>query len=313
MNSFLLDIPLIEQKYNWDCGLICTLMLVQACGYKSTTAEDLMSACGTKSVWTIDLAHLIRRFGFSVDFFTLELGPNPAYSTEFYYASQIHEDEVRVARLFSLSSQNGILIHQRALSAEDLAEILTRRDGSAIILLVDKNKFRPQNAQTQNDSLLSTHHQAPMPECESILDPKLEMPIDNESDEAMDDKTGAFVDKRMSSSHIDSLPFSSPPRSPPVPPQKPLFPSFSPAEVMFGGWGGRGGGEGKEGGREVGYIGHYVLLIGYDGLRRDFLLRDPAVGNLNLRIGFKDLDFARKCFGTDEDILVVRHPALLHE
>ena len=54
-----------------------------------------------------------------------------------------------------------------------------------------------------------------------------------------------------------------------------------------------------------GYTGHYVVVCGYDGARREFLLRDPASSSEKIWIGEEVLDEARMAFGTDEDLLLI--------
>ena len=51
------------------------------------------------SIWTVDLAHLLRVFGLRILFTTLTLGTNPGFSTESFYG-QMEQDELRVKRLF---------------------------------------------------------------------------------------------------------------------------------------------------------------------------------------------------------------------
>lgn len=51
------------------------------------------------SVWTVDLAHLLRSFGLAVQYSTLTLGTNPGYVEEAFYG-QMHEDFIRVETLF---------------------------------------------------------------------------------------------------------------------------------------------------------------------------------------------------------------------
>ena len=53
-----------------------------------------------RSIWTIDLAHLLRRFGMSVVFTTITVGTNPEYADELFYAENMHADEHRVQQLF---------------------------------------------------------------------------------------------------------------------------------------------------------------------------------------------------------------------
>jgi len=87
------------------------------------------------SIWTIDLAHLLRRFGMSVVFTTITVGTNPEYADELFYAENMHADEHRVQQLFlvrvmSILSQflpasarsflNGACLHNCANSAMQL-------------------------------------------------------------------------------------------------------------------------------------------------------------------------------------------------
>ncbi len=61
--------------------------------------------CCPRSIWTIDLAHLLRRFGMEVVFCTITLGANPAFSSEAFYAENMPEDEARVQQLFNVSKR----------------------------------------------------------------------------------------------------------------------------------------------------------------------------------------------------------------
>ncbi|KAK4579340.1 hypothetical protein RGQ29_029127 [Quercus rubra] len=53
------------------------------------------------------------------------------------------------------------------------------------------------------------------------------------------------------------------------------------------------------------YTGHYVVICGYDTDADEFEIRDPASSRKNARISSKCLEEARKCFGTDEDLLLI--------
>ncbi|CAD6271971.1 unnamed protein product [Miscanthus lutarioriparius] len=56
---------------------------------------------------------------------------------------------------------------------------------------------------------------------------------------------------------------------------------------------------------ESDYMGHYVVICGYDADDCEFEIRDPASSRKRERVTMKSLDEARKSFGTDEDILLV--------
>ncbi|XP_062154005.1 guanylyl cyclase 1 isoform X1 [Alnus glutinosa] len=54
-----------------------------------------------------------------------------------------------------------------------------------------------------------------------------------------------------------------------------------------------------------GYTGHYVVICGYDTDADEFEIRDPASSSKHKRVSSKCLEEARKCFGTDEDLLLI--------
>lgn len=53
------------------------------------------------------------------------------------------------------------------------------------------------------------------------------------------------------------------------------------------------------------YMGHFVVICGYDADAKEFEIRDPASIRKHERVSLERLDEARKSFGTDEDILLV--------
>ncbi|KAL6841340.1 hypothetical protein ACP4OV_028858 [Aristida adscensionis] len=56
---------------------------------------------------------------------------------------------------------------------------------------------------------------------------------------------------------------------------------------------------------ESDYMGHYIVICGYDADACEFEIRDPASSRKREMVAMKSLDEARKSFGTDEDILLV--------
>ena len=54
-----------------------------------------------------------------------------------------------------------------------------------------------------------------------------------------------------------------------------------------------------------GYLGHFVLLCGFDSRSNSFALRDPDGPARVRRVSARALDEARAAFGTDEDLLLV--------
>ncbi|KAJ8537893.1 hypothetical protein K7X08_014433 [Anisodus acutangulus] len=54
------------------------------------------------------------------------------------------------------------------------------------------------------------------------------------------------------------------------------------------------------------YTGHYIVISGYDADADEFEIRDPANSRKYGRVTSKCLEKARKSFGTDEDLLLIR-------
>jgi len=130
-------VPHVRQAFNWDCGIACVLMIVRSLGLKHVDLRYLRDVCGTTSIWTIDLAHLLRHFDLRVKFYTVTLGANPAYADEKFYKEHMHEDEVRVHRLFSLAGEVGVEVNHRSLRLDELAEVCASPQ-HLVLILVDK-------------------------------------------------------------------------------------------------------------------------------------------------------------------------------
>lgn len=54
-------------------------------------------------MWTVDLAHLLRKFCLDVTFTTLTLGANPQFCNESFYMEHLQEDAQRVEQLFQVT------------------------------------------------------------------------------------------------------------------------------------------------------------------------------------------------------------------
>lgn len=57
--------------------------------------------------------------------------------------------------------------------------------------------------------------------------------------------------------------------------------------------------------RDTGYLGHYVVVYGYDAARDAYLVRDPASARKTRLVRRAVMHEARTQFGTDEDVLAV--------
>ena len=54
-----------------------------------------------------------------------------------------------------------------------------------------------------------------------------------------------------------------------------------------------------------GYVGHYVLITGFDDARQGYVIKDPGGASETCVVDRDDLDAARRSHGTDEDLLVI--------
>jgi hypothetical protein len=104
--SHTVEVPHVRQSFNWcagcasraallfrqpvwltaqrgrDCGLACVLMTLGGLGARRCDLRVMRRLCPTTSIWTVDLAHLLRRFGVDVTFCTITLGANPDFASE---------------------------------------------------------------------------------------------------------------------------------------------------------------------------------------------------------------------------------------
>jgi hypothetical protein len=120
----------------------------------SNNQTDICLCCGAPvfcSIWTIDLAHLLARFGVEVSFCTITIGINRNYANERFYMEHLTIDEARVQTLFDAarSPSSSIKLQQRSVPLREIVEWLGAGQHLAI-LLVDKRKLDPWQVSRQN-------------------------------------------------------------------------------------------------------------------------------------------------------------------
>lgn len=134
------NVPHVQQLCNWDCGLACVLMVLNTLGIQGHDIKSLGQLCCTSSIWTVDLAHLLRLFGVDVVFLTVTIGANPSFAVETFYKENMEEDGERVNKLFEKAPLVGIQVQWRSFSSQELAMIILSGRYLAIALL-DKRKL----------------------------------------------------------------------------------------------------------------------------------------------------------------------------
>ncbi|BDA40954.1 Protein GUCD1 [Coccomyxa sp. Obi] len=133
-------VPHVRQAYNWDCGLACVLMVLRAAGIHGEDFTSLCDLCSITSIWTVDLAYLLRRFGLEVELTTITIGANPDYAKESFYKEHMAEDGSRVERLFQEAATAGITVSRRSVGCRELKDRMLM-GGVLVIALVDKTRL----------------------------------------------------------------------------------------------------------------------------------------------------------------------------
>ncbi|XP_072809568.1 protein GUCD1 isoform X7 [Vicugna pacos] len=109
-----LPVPIIQQLYHWDCGLACSRMVLRYLGQldDSEFESALRELRLTKSIWTIDLAYLMRHFGVRHRFCTQTLGVDKGYKNQSFYRKHFDTEETRVNQLFAQAKACKVLVEK---------------------------------------------------------------------------------------------------------------------------------------------------------------------------------------------------------
>ena len=107
--------------------------------------KSIQRAVGTTSVWTIDIAYVLRRCGIECIFCTKTVGVDPNYLAISFYRGELHDDTERVNHLFAKAAMCGVRVVRGTISAEDIGAFLSHGRGAlgtstalrAVIVLVD--------------------------------------------------------------------------------------------------------------------------------------------------------------------------------
>ncbi|XP_036923339.1 protein GUCD1 isoform X2 [Sturnira hondurensis] len=132
-----LPVPVIQQLYHWDCGLACSRMVLRYLGqlddgeFESALQELQL----TRSIWTIDLAYLMRHFGVRHRFCTQTLGVDKGYKNQSFYRKHFDTEETRVNQLFAQAKACKVLVEKCTVSVQDIQAHLAQ--GHVAIVLVN--------------------------------------------------------------------------------------------------------------------------------------------------------------------------------
>ncbi|KAI8084621.1 Guanylyl cyclase [Halteromyces radiatus] len=216
-------VPHVMQNTNWDCGLACVAMLLGGMNL-NLTLNELMQQCAVESVWTIDLAFLLRKYVGDFTYYTSYFGSRKEYQDDSFYQANFDQDELRVNRLFSIAKSSSIHVVRMVLPLDDFKRFLYCKKFAMITLV---------NARFLNCPICKEHQSCVLSACGQL---------------------NSFMEKVKGND----------------------------------------------------YLGHFVVLIGYDPNEDMFIYRDPAVEDKFCVISAKDLDHARQAEGTDHDCIVIQ-------
>ncbi|XP_015518270.1 protein GUCD1 isoform X1 [Neodiprion pinetum] len=126
----------IRQRFNWDCGVSCVLMVLPD-EQRKYFIDNFDQVCKDegfdKSTWSIDLCYLLKRFGVTHEYCTITFGVHPGYRGEHFYDKILHKDEDRVNKRFQEARLNNITVKRTSLLNTDLIRHLTA-EGPIILL-----------------------------------------------------------------------------------------------------------------------------------------------------------------------------------
>ncbi|XP_030566762.1 protein GUCD1 isoform X2 [Drosophila novamexicana] len=127
-----------QQRYNWDCGISCILMILSTAQRKQFL-NNFESICKEEgfgvSTWTIDLCYLLQRYNVRHEYYTQTLGIDPNYKKHMYYTRIIDKDERRVLRRFKEAKARGLSVEKRTVGMPVIVSHLARH--GPIILLTN--------------------------------------------------------------------------------------------------------------------------------------------------------------------------------
>lgn len=136
------EIPLyhVQQEGSWDCGIACVAMVLSD-DHRSELLSKL-NAVGEEegfknSVWTIDLAYLLKKYDVPHVFYTITLGVDSGYAEEEFYRKVLDVDQERVQKRFEDAADYSIKVIQRSLSLDEILDHISTQQPA--IVLVDSN------------------------------------------------------------------------------------------------------------------------------------------------------------------------------
>lgn len=134
-------LPHDRQAFHWDCGISCLRMVLKYFGKneKGQLSGHFLALGLKTSIWTIDLAYLLTRFGVGMRMSTLTLGVDKNYAGVDFYSGHLNEDDLRVNKMFREAQSAGVTVVQEGVTMETITRHLESR--RVILILIDWKKL----------------------------------------------------------------------------------------------------------------------------------------------------------------------------
>ena len=239
------------------------------------------------------MAHLLRSFDVcDVALFTVTIGANPAFSKETFYKDSIKDDEARCRSSSPPRADAVILVEKRSVCLRNVKRWAASAEW-ILIVLVDKRALVFERDSGEYGGRDEYGDASPR-EFDAV---RVE---ENETLEALErDAFGELLDRAAILDRVfgnaRDLRETSADVETELPSSRDESAKHSVRSTLDG------------------YTGHYVVVCGYDESSDCFVVRDPAVPPLDANdasqksfVAASALETARRAFGTDEDLLLVR-------
>ncbi|KAJ3273144.1 hypothetical protein HDV01_004784 [Terramyces sp. JEL0728] len=265
-------------------------MVLQGIGKRNCLPTDLIKLYNSDSVWTIDLVYLLKHYGVE-DFtmYTTHIGVNWQHQTTPFY-KDIQKDTKRVHSLFAKARENDIRVVPSKLQMDDIRRFLMS-DRYTLILLVNLNLLSchlcKENQRKMWWKSLFYKKERKEPEQSAVV--PVSDAIDVPQPSAPSTPTHSMSWSKSSptlsgtSLRVPNTPYTPTAIRPPTPSKKGYQLVVSPVE----------------------FVGHYIVLIGYDRNTDYFFYRDPGTDSELCALAGDDLETAF-CSETDHDVIVVK-------
>lgn len=97
--------------------------------------------CSTDSIWSIDIAYVLRGYRLDTTYFTVTKGVRPEYRKQEFYRRQLPEDTKRVNGLFQSAARDGVRVVQRTVLLSEIRQAVLEKN-SLVLVLMDKRLLK---------------------------------------------------------------------------------------------------------------------------------------------------------------------------